>query len=118
MHETTTLLGDGVVGYGVYGGIGLDMERTGDLWSLDLKSSPAFKSFPAYRISESSIERPGPSPRSHFGQPPQPQSVPAGSSGYAANSSSIQIRAPAYGTHHDDGSSSALTAKFVWKRLE
>ncbi len=76
----------------VYGGIGPDMERTGDLWSLDLKSSPAFKSVPAYGVSESSIERPGPSPRSHFGQPPQPQSVPAGSSGYAANSSSVQIR--------------------------
>ena len=76
----------------VFGGLGPDMERTGELWSLDLKSSPAFKSVPAFGVSESTVERLGPSPRSHFGQHPQTQHVPAGTSGYAANSSSVQVR--------------------------
>jgi len=76
----------------VYGGLGPDMERSGELLSLDLKSSPAFRSVPTYGASESIAERPGPSPRSHFGQYNQHQHVAAGSSGYAANSSSVQIR--------------------------
>lgn len=76
----------------VFGGLGLDMERSGDLLSLDLKSSPAFKSVPVYGISESTAERMGPSPRSHFGQYNQHQPIVAGSSGYTANSSSVQVR--------------------------
>lgn len=76
----------------VFGGIGPEMERTGELWSLDLKSSPAFRSVPTYGISESTMDRAGPSPRSHFGQYHQAQHVPAGASGYTANSSSVQIR--------------------------
>lgn len=76
----------------VFGGLGPDMERSGDLLSLDLKSSPAFKSVPVYGISESTAERMGPSPRSHFGQYNQHQPIVAGSSGYTANSSSVQVR--------------------------
>lgn len=75
----------------VFGGLGPDMERTGELLSLDLKSSPAFKSVSA-QGSESTTERAGPSPRSHFGQYNQQQHVGAGSSGYTANSSSVQVR--------------------------
>ena len=76
----------------VFGGLGPDMERTGELLSLDLKSSPAFRSVPAHGISESTADRPGPSPRSHFGHYSQQQSIAASSSGYAANSSSVQVR--------------------------
>ena len=77
----------------VFGGLSPDMERTGELWWLDLKSSPAFKSVPAFGIFDSSnVERPGPSPRPHAGHSHQPQSVPTGSSGYSANSSSVQVR--------------------------
>ena len=75
----------------VFGGLGPDMERTGELWWLDLKSSPAFKSVPAFGASDSfNIERP--SPRPHLGQHHQPQAVATGSSGYSANSSSVQVR--------------------------
>lgn len=79
----------------VFGGIGQDMERTGELWWLDLKSSPAFKSVPAQGTSESpnASERIGPSPRSQFAQYNQPQHIVTGSSGYTANSSSVQVRA-------------------------
>ena len=76
----------------VFGGIGPDMERSGELLSLDLKSSPAFRSVPSYGVSGSVAERVGPSPRSHFGQFTQQQNVAAGSSGYTANSSSVQVR--------------------------
>lgn len=71
------------------------MERTGDLWWLDLKSSPAFKSVPAHEASDSasSIGRVGPSPRSQYAQYNQPQQLVTGSTGYAANSSSVQVRA-------------------------
>ena len=72
------------------------MERTGELWSLDLKNSPAFKSVPAYGISESSVERAGPSPRSHFSHYPSPQHVTAGPGGYTANSSSVQVRSSSH----------------------
>lgn len=76
----------------VFGGLGPDMERTGELLSLDLKSNPAFRSVPAYGMSESAMGRAGPSPRSHFGQYSQQHQNLAGSSGYTANSSSVQVR--------------------------
>lgn len=79
----------------MFGGLGPDMERTGDLWWLDLKSSPAFKSVPAHETSESATAtgRVGPSPRSNYAQYNQPQHLVTGSTGYAANSSSVQVRA-------------------------
>ena len=79
----------------VFGGLGPDTERTGELWWLDLKSSPAFKTAPAHGVSESValIERAGPGPRSPYTQNNHPQHIVTGSSGYTANSSSVQVRA-------------------------
>lgn len=79
----------------VFGGMGPDMERTGELWWLDLKSSPAFKSAPATgtRDSSAASSRVPPSPRSPYAQFNQPQQVITGSTGYTANSSSVQVRA-------------------------
>lgn len=69
------------------------MERTGELWWLDLKSSPAFKSVPAFGLSDlSTADRAGSSSRSHFANYQQPQNTATGSSGYTANSSSVQVR--------------------------
>lgn len=78
----------------VFGGLGPDMERTGELWWLDLKSSPAFKTTPDYGPLESprSNIRVNPSPRSAFATFNQPQSLVTGSTGYVANSSSVQVR--------------------------
>lgn len=79
----------------VFGGLGTDMERTGELWWLDLKSSPAFRSVPAQGMSDSASQqdRSGPSPRAQAGQYIQPMPGTTGSSGYTANSSSVQVRA-------------------------
>lgn len=79
----------------VFGGLGPDMERTGELWWLDLKSSPAFKTAPEQGTLESpqTSGRLGPSPRLPFAQFNQPQPITTGTSGYTANSSSVQIRA-------------------------
>jgi hypothetical protein len=77
----------------VFGGLGLDMERTGELWWLDLKSSPAFRTVPVQGISDAGAQdRTGPSPRAQLGQFIQPLGSATGSSGYAANSSSVQVR--------------------------
>lgn len=79
----------------VYGGLGPDMERTGELWWLDLKSSPAFRTVPAQGIADSPTanERSAPNPRSNLEQYAQPLNNSTGSSGYTANSSSVQVRA-------------------------
>ena len=78
----------------VFGGLDPSTERTGDLWWLDLKSSPAFKTAPAHGNLESPTqERHGPSPRSNFAQFNQTHQIATGSSGYMANSSSVQVRA-------------------------
>ncbi|MCJ1355317.1 MAG: hypothetical protein MMC33_005308 [Icmadophila ericetorum] len=78
----------------VFGGIGPDMERTGELWWLDLKSSPAFKTAPEHGTAESTNQnRTAPSPRPGFTQYNQPQPMATGTSGYTANSSSVQVRA-------------------------
>ncbi len=76
----------------VFGGLGPDMERGGELWWLELRGNPAFTSAPAYGTPDISNvgERFGQSPRAAFNQP---QHVTTGSSGYTANSSSVQIRA-------------------------
>lgn len=78
----------------VFGGLDPSMERSGEIWWLDLKSSPAFRTAPAHGTSEGPpIERQGPSPRTHYNQLHQPHHTPTGSSGYTANSSSVQVRA-------------------------
>lgn len=79
----------------VYGGLGPDMERTGELWWLDLKSSPAFRTVPAQGITDSpsASERSPTNTRAHLGHYNQPLNNGTGSSGYTANSSSVQVRA-------------------------
>ena len=75
----------------VFGGLGPDMERTGELWWLDL-NSPVFKTVPAYEGPESSqSSRTG--PRSQSTHLNQPQHLTTSSTGYTANSSSVQVRA-------------------------
>ena len=81
----------------VFGGLGPDMDRTGDLWWLDLKSSPAFKSVPIFGTPESpQIDRSAHSARSTQSQYQQ-QTAATGSTGYAANSSSVQVRGSSLG---------------------
>ena len=82
----------------VYGGLGPDMERTGELWWLDLKSSPAFRTVPAQAITDSPhvSERSPTTTRTHLGQYVQPLNNSTGSSGYTANSSSVQVRASSF----------------------
>ena len=76
----------------IFGGLGPEMERTGDLWWLDLKSSPAFKSAPAFSTMESPpAERGGHHSRPNHGQYQQ-QNAAIGSTRYTANSSSVQVR--------------------------
>jgi len=76
----------------VFGGLGPDMERTGELWWLDLKSSPAFRSVPPFDSPDSGqSERVGASSRTSSAQYHQ-QNTATGSSGYTANSSSVQVR--------------------------
>jgi len=77
----------------VFGGLGPDMERTGEMWWLDLKSSPAFKAVPAQGSSDSPTTDRTPNPPSQFAQYNQPQHIATGSTGYTANSSSVQVRA-------------------------
>ncbi|KAI9844239.1 MAG: hypothetical protein M1838_002275 [Thelocarpon superellum] len=74
----------------VFGGLGEDMERGGDIWWLDLKGNPAFESPGGLAITDSR----SPAGRmlashrsSHHSITPQP----SGGTGYAANSSSVQI---------------------------
>jgi len=68
------------------------MERTGELWWLDLKSSPAFRSVPPFDSPDSGqSERVGASSRTSSAQYHQ-QNTATGSSGYTANSSSVQVR--------------------------
>ena len=79
----------------VFGGLGPDTERASELWWLDLKSSPAFKTAP----EQGTVASPHPSarsaagPRAAFAHFNQPQPIATGTSGYTANSSSVQIRA-------------------------
>ncbi|KAL8709681.1 MAG: hypothetical protein Q9220_005621 [cf. Caloplaca sp. 1 TL-2023] len=78
----------------VFGGLDPSMERTGEMWWLDLKSSPAFRTAPVQgNYDSSSMDRQGPSPRPQQTQPSQAQQTATGSSGYTANSSSVQVRA-------------------------
>ena len=69
----------------IFGGLGSDMERNAELLWLDIRSSPAYKGVTGGFHSD---ERAGGSPR------PQANHTASstGSTGYAANSSSVQIR--------------------------
>lgn len=72
----------------VFGGLGLDMERSTEMWWLDLKGSPTFgitsppgTATPDHGMSRSSLSSVG------IAQP-----YASNTSGYAANSGSVQVR--------------------------
>ncbi|KAL9620441.1 MAG: hypothetical protein Q9160_005026 [Pyrenula sp. 1 TL-2023] len=73
----------------VFGGLGPDMERSTEIWWLDLKGSPSFgmASSQAATSTSSSLNR---SPAPQMGTLGNSQHY--GSSGYAANSGSVQVR--------------------------
>ncbi|KAL8737967.1 MAG: hypothetical protein Q9181_001189 [Wetmoreana brouardii] len=78
----------------VFGGLDPNMERTGEVWWLDLKSSPAFKTAPAQGNSNSPLtDRHGQSLRPNHTHVNNQQHAATGSSGHTANSSSVQVRA-------------------------
>ena len=74
---------------GVFGGLGLDMERSTEMWWLDLKGSPTFG-----LTSPPGVTDPGASMgRTATHAMGGAAGYPTGTSGYAANSGSVQIRA-------------------------
>ena len=74
----------------VFGGLGPDMERTSDLWWLELKSSPAFKGCPEPSIADQQSHNPRPNPaRPGVGANNQ---IQQSTTTYAANSRSTQAR--------------------------
>ena len=69
------------------------MERSGDLWWLDLKSSPAFRSVPAFGMSEpNGNDRIGGISRTQLNPYQNQPSAGNATSVYPANSSSVQVR--------------------------
>ncbi|MCJ1309632.1 hypothetical protein MMC25_003292 [Agyrium rufum] len=78
----------------VFGGLDNSMERTGELWWLDLKSTPAFNGTMDVTGTDSSplSQRSSQLPRPTYNNYAQPQPLVTGSSGYTANSSSVQVR--------------------------
>lgn len=92
----------------VFGGLGADMERSTDLWWLDLKGSP---SFGLQSSSQGTVDPPGTLSRmTHSpGTPFSPTQQLAGrSSGYAANSGSVQVRTLGRGKPTAPGAISSL----------
>ncbi|KAF1988669.1 galactose oxidase [Aulographum hederae CBS 113979] len=71
----------------VFGGLGEDMERTSEVWWLDLMGNPAFESQMAFGTVQRQPSR--------YSRPVTQQAgVSTGSSGYAANSSSVHVQRP------------------------
>ena len=94
----------------VFGGMGEDMERSNEIWWLDLRGTPAFES--------GALEEPGDryptmnkriSRTSYQSQP----NTNLGSSGYAANSSSVQVTAHAALRQAPIAPGSISSVKFV-----
>ncbi|KAG7109679.1 Acyl-CoA-binding domain-containing protein 6 like [Verticillium longisporum] len=79
----------------VFGGMGEDMDKTGDLWWLDLKGSPAFDSAPNVGIYDRNLgtNRAVGSPRPPYSLTQTPA---VGTSGYAANSRTQQVNPPSF----------------------
>ncbi|KAI9682340.1 MAG: hypothetical protein M1817_000394 [Caeruleum heppii] len=75
----------------VFGGLGEDMDRGGDIWWLDLKGSPSFDSPPSIGHADRNDPNWRGSTSSRPGYTSAPPSYTAGGSGYAANSSSVQV---------------------------
>lgn len=79
----------------IIGGLSEDMDKTADIWWLDLKGSPAFDTPPQYGSAErqAGSSRASGSPSTAFSMAPPPA---VGSTGYAANSSSAQVNPPSF----------------------
>ncbi|KAI9839400.1 MAG: hypothetical protein M1837_002087 [Sclerophora amabilis] len=71
----------------VFGGLGEDMERGGEMWWLDVKGNPAFET--PTPLGPSDCQVPSGRPAIRSGATPG-TSYTLGTSGYAANSSSVQ----------------------------
>ncbi|KAJ9646324.1 hypothetical protein H2199_002373 [Coniosporium tulheliwenetii] len=83
-YDHTSWIWDGKIW--VFGGLGEDMERTSEIWWLDLRGSPAFDS-PATIGTGTRQALPARYDRRLFSQTTQPAT---GSTGYVANTSSVQ----------------------------
>ncbi|EPQ63634.1 Bgt-4848 [Blumeria graminis f. sp. tritici] len=81
----------------IFGGMGEEMDKIGDIWWLDLKGCPAFESTPDLGL----MDRNSTSGRLSAGSPRSqlfhtPSTPVTGSTGYAANSSSAQVNVPSF----------------------
>ena len=75
----------------VFGGMGEDMERSNEIWWLDLRGTPAFESSAVDEQVEPYTTANRRLSRNHYHSHSNPT---LGSSGYAANSSSVQVTSP------------------------
>ena len=73
----------------VSGGMSEEMERSSDMWWLDFRGTPAFEGGPTYGMAGSEDGRPLGDRYNGFGVASSP-TPPLGSTGYAANTSSVQ----------------------------
>jgi BTB/POZ domain/Kelch motif len=91
----------------VFGGLGTDMERGGEIWWLDLKGSPSFGISSPQSIVESpvTVSRAGQTGTSLFGHG-QPLAV--GASGYGGSSETVHTRIPNAGKPIAPGAISSL----------
>ncbi|PHH53981.1 RING finger protein B [Ceratocystis fimbriata CBS 114723] len=76
----------------VFGGLSDAMDKSGDLWWLDLKGNPAFQSPPQIGAER----RPTAGCANNRGQFSIPTAPVVGSSGYAANSRTAQVNPPSF----------------------
>ncbi|KAF2139816.1 uncharacterized protein K452DRAFT_360064 [Aplosporella prunicola CBS 121167] len=81
-YDHTTWVWDGKIW--VFGGMGEDMEKTSEIWWLDIRGSPAFEMM-AYGMNKASTGRGRESNGPSWRVP-----LTTGTTGYAANSSSVQ----------------------------
>ncbi|KAK5144539.1 hypothetical protein LTR04_001533 [Oleoguttula sp. CCFEE 6159] len=76
----------------VFGGLGEDMERTSEVWWLDFRNSPAFEAGSTYGPEDRAYS----SSRYQNYSSSQTVQPTTGSTGYAANSSSVQVNPPSH----------------------
>ncbi|PSK53820.1 RCC1 and BTB domain-containing protein 1 [Elsinoe australis] len=82
----------------ISGGVTEEMERTGELWWLDIRGTPAFEGAPAYGMASEDPSYPAAPRFSNFAVVPTAPPI-TGNTGYAANSSSVQVN-PGPAIHH------------------
>ena len=73
----------------VSGGMSEEMEKSSEIWWLDFRGTPAFEGGPSYGLAGSEDARPLGERFGGYGFAPTP-APPLGSTGYAANTSSVQ----------------------------